>query len=459
MYIIVALLSLAAASTVFFGRARPLASYALIVFYVGIDYSNYVFHLGGSLAGTLAKSFKEMLFFSLLLLVAYSVAKRRLVAKEVLVLLVASTLLLAYGAFSNGFFAAAVDWRDSVLPVVTAALLAACGLLTERRLSRLVTFFALVIAVNSIFAVFQYYTFNGDAESSWRYDFLLQESLRADSYFETRLIEYQITRGGDLRSSGLFASALQYSYSAALACFYFYCASCRKLSRGRVLAAMFPMALMLVCALGVYVSQVRASLVIVVVSIAVHAFAFSAKGGGQYSVGRAAVIGFGCVGAFVTSLILFYGSFDGSVQGRVPQYALVLEEFKLLGHGVGTFRGRFDSYYVYGLLTFGAVFILWMIWVFLLYRKAFGGLDREWEKGGDLVLRGFIFSSIVPALVIACFQHFSASLYYQLIWVMLFAALRSGRVSPSSAGGFAVQHPSRELQSNRPHGVTGRLTQ
>ncbi|WP_349985204.1 hypothetical protein ABRP17_001280 [Stenotrophomonas sp. WHRI 8082] len=432
MYIIVAILSLVTAFSIFSARAKSMALYGLVIFYLGIDYSNYLFQLGDSLAGTLAKSYKEMLLLALLLMVSYSAARRRVLDSDVLVLLLVSSMLLLYGGTQNGFFLAAVDWRDSVLPVVTAALLAACGLLEERKLERLLMLFATLIAANSLLAVFQYYSFSGDYESIWRYDFLLQESLRADSSFEDRMVEYQIVRAGELRSSGLFASALQYSYSAALCCFYFYCIAWSRLSKTRLLAAVLPLTLMAVCAMGVYVSQVRASLMIVVVSIAIHFFAFGGISGKQ-RVGRALFIGFGCVAAFLVAIIFFFNSFDSSVQGRVPQYALLIQEFRFFGHGVGAFRGRFDSYYVYGMLTFGVLFPIWIIWVINLYRRSFPSRRVGARQSGNVVIQGFIFASIIPALVIACFQHFSASLYYQMIWLMLFSAVRAARGRRSSA--------------------------
>jgi len=413
-----------ASLTVFTRNMRGVAAYGLLVFYMVIDYSNYLFRLGDTAAGTLAKSFKEMLLITLLLAMGASAASRRSVDGNVVVMIGATLMLLLYGSFLNGFLLASLDWRGSILPIILAILLVNAGLLDEKRVGGLMSFLAVAIAVNSAFAVLQYYTFSGDFESTWRYDFLLQEALRADSDFETRLMEYQIVRDGNLRSSGVFASALQFSYSAALACFYFYCRSSDLFRRGRIFTAVGCGALMILCAWGVYVSQVRASLIIVLVSAALHAICFSTRDGGRFKAGIAIAIGVGAVVVFAWALTFHASAFDASVQGRIPQYAYLVQNFIAAGHGVGSFRSKFDSYYIYGFLTFGIVFAGWIVYVLRVYWRSFGGRMAEWRSPGDVMLRGFMFSSVIPMLVVCSFQHVSGSLYYQVIWMLLFAGAR-----------------------------------
>lgn len=435
MYALVIILSMMASLTVLARRTRGVAAYGLLVFYVVIDYSNYLFRLGDTAAGTLAKSYKEMLLIALVLVIGVSSGSRRMIDKRVVVIIGSSVLLLVYGSAMNGFLPASLDWRSSILPIVLAILLVHAGLLDEARIGRLMAFLAIAIAANSAFAVVQYYTFSGDFESSWRYDFLLQEALRADVTFESRLMEYQIVRDGNLRSSGLFASALQFSYSAALACFYFYCRSLDLMRRGRIFSALGWGALMVLCAWGVYVSQVRASLIIVAVSVALHGICFSARNGGRFKAGSAIAIGAGAVAAFAWALTFHASAFDASVQGRIPQYAYLVQNFIVFGHGAGAFRGKFDSYYIYGFLTFGLAFAIWILYVLRLYWRSFGGRMRDWTLPGNVMLRGFMFASIVPMLVISSFQHVSGSLYYQVIWMLLFAgarmSMRVGRASVS----------------------------
>jgi len=437
VYAIVIFLSIVASLTVFTRNMRGVAAYGLLAFYMIIDYSNYLFRLGDTATGTLAKSFKEMLLITLVLAIGASAASRRTIDRKVVVMIGATLLLLLYGSIMNGFLLASLDWRGSILPIILAILLVNAGLLDERRVGRLMSFLAIAIAANSAFAVLQYYTFSGDFESTWRYDFLLQEALRADSDFESRLMEYQIVRDGNLRSSGVFASALQFSYSAALACFYFYCRSSDLIRRGRLLSSVGWGALMILCAWGVYVSQVRASLIIVLVSIALHVICFSARDGGRFKAGIAISIGVGAVVVFAWALMFHASAFDASVQGRIPQYAFLVQNFIAAGHGVGSFRSKFDSYYIYGFLTFGIIFAAWLIYVLRVFWRSFGGRMAKWKPPGDTMLRGFMFSSVIPMLVICSFQHVSGSLYYQVIWMLLFAgsrmSMRIGRASTAES--------------------------
>ncbi|VDA96518.1 hypothetical protein BANRA_04433 [Klebsiella pneumoniae] len=149
--------------------------------------------------------------------------KKKGVDKLFFVCIFVSMIYVIYSmAKDNSISRIILDWRDTVAPVLIMYLMVRTNVINFDDGDRILHFIALMVVGNSIIAIIDYYNFNGIAESSWRYDFLIDLNLKTDSDYESRMVVYQIVRNGNLRSSGLFVSALQYSYIAGMFCFYFY---------------------------------------------------------------------------------------------------------------------------------------------------------------------------------------------------------------------------------------------
>lgn len=428
-YAFVIILSIAMALSIFSRRLSFLSLASLIFFYFFIDYANYQFNLGDSLLGTLAKSYKEMLLIAAAALALLNASLSSRVSRNYLLFSSICLVCLAYGVSLNSSYSALIDFRNSVVPVLLAFTLAECGVLNARNVRRLLTLTGVAVAINSAIAIIDYVTFNGDPESIWRYSFLLEQRLSSNSDYEERLIGYQVSRGGNLRSSGVFASALHFSYIAAFTAFYYFSSTQINLRSRRWSRAASSSILFALCFGGVIVSQVRASLIIFASSIIIYYICSNIRRGSPSARVTAShsLLALGIL-AYAIFIIFFSGNFDASARGRLPQYVFGLQNLSILGAGLGSYTGQFDSYYVYGSVTFGIIFLIWIIYALQMHRKAFS--VRDFDVRGDLLHR-VSFLALPPALLISAFQHFSGSLYYQIVWILLFSA--PGIVSQGTA--------------------------
>ncbi|MFS7592854.1 hypothetical protein ACJ8CP_02345 [Klebsiella pneumoniae] len=112
-----------------------------------------------------------------------------------------------------------LDWRDTVAPVLIMYLMVRTNVINFDDGDRILHFIALMVVGNSIIAIIDYYNFNGIAESSWRYDFLIDLNLKTDSDYESRMVVYQIVEMEIL--DRLVYSLAHYSTHISQGCFVF----------------------------------------------------------------------------------------------------------------------------------------------------------------------------------------------------------------------------------------------
>ncbi|WVM88262.1 hypothetical protein UMZ34_18900 [Halopseudomonas pachastrellae] len=284
---------------------------------------------------------------------------------------------------------------------------------------------AWLMTLNSIYAVFQSYTFNGNIEEYWRYTFLLEEKLKANPEYETRFIYYQLLRDDELRSSGLFVSALQYSYSAAFASFYFIVKIFGAVKTKQTGLLTLYIAGAAICIAGVLASQVRASLITLIISLATYFACYHPRGKEKFKHRRALLLLSASVLTYALALLLFGTKFDSSVQGRIVQYTYGLQNFKITGFWPGSFKGQFDSYYLYASMTFGAALFFWIYFILTSYSSIYKKINSANLSPKENFNTVIAFCTIPAAMVLACFQHLAGSLYYQIVWLLLFALLKT----------------------------------
>lgn len=346
-----------------FTKRRLMAFYTLFLYYFFLDYFNYIIGVDSGLLGYITKIYPDILFVSLFVYFFYNlgVNKKNKIILFCLFVFLFCVISICYGVLNGvGLSNAILDMRTSVFPVLMAYMLVHANLLDVNDFSKLLRFCGYLVLCNSLIAIFQYFTYNGNPESSWRFEFLQVLNLRNDPNYEERMVIYQIERDGNLRASGLFVSALSFSFLEAFYCVYYIFSLFNKklflLDLFKVVMCVF------VLLLGIYCSQVRTSLIIVVFSF-LFLF-FSQKNKRRFLLFKPkSAISLSLLLCFLTFFFIVAlgeGSIDASSFGRVNQYVSLYSNFRISGYGLGSYKGLFDSFYIYGFMTFGVLFLFFV---------------------------------------------------------------------------------------------------
>lgn len=395
-------------SLLVFTKYRVYALYFLISHYFFIDLYNYYFGTE-DLINFLSKSYREMLVFTLIGYLLININSFRNQYKSFLIILVLLLLFLIFGAGLNGFSNAMMDWRYTCAPILIALLLSMTNISTIDNLRKATKFLLCLTSLNSIFIIFQYLNFNGDYQNTWRYSFLVEQNLKLNSEYMIHMAQYQIVRGDQLRSSGVFLSALHAAYITSLAAVYSFIVMFNN-------KKIFYFILFFINVFALIYTQVRAGFLILVLSfMAFFSYYFYTKYKPKIIIGLSVLFTI----LFIILLFLNKDSLDDSIQGRIPQYLYLFDNFDFMGHGLGAYRGEFDSYYVNGFLTFGFAFGLWIFYILKKYVEIFSNIPALRDNFVILV-----YCSIIPALLFSLMQHFISSLYYAVIWLYLFGFIR-----------------------------------
>jgi hypothetical protein len=294
-------------------------------------------------------------------------------------------------------------------------------------------FVYILTILNTMLALYQYATFNGDAQSTWRYDFLVDARQNNETETEDRFVNYQIVRDGNLRASGVFVSALQYSYTAALSAVYAFVMLLSTWKRKPLIAIGYTSALALLI-LGMLASQVRASLVIFFISSAAYFICTKRTNSTTSYSSKKAFLLILCsyLGLLLTIFVFGANSLDASAAGRAPQYIKAISEFSIIGAGLGRYKGQFDSDIVFGALTFGALFLVIPI-LFVQQIKKFS-LRKDASSDGCAQIVTFGFCIATAAASVSLFQHLSGTVFYYMVWILLAASTahqpKSTRMQP-----------------------------
>lgn len=424
---IVFVLSVATAALVFSKKYKLIPIYMYVVFLFTLDYANYYFKLDSSVSGYFVKTYAEILFiFTAVYFVIKSLSMNR-INKIVGCSLLFLVFTIAVGIGKNGLLNAILDWRSSVFPIIFPMLLIYSKIVNLNSAKKIMNFVCLLTLLNTGLALFQYYTFNGDPQSSWRYDFLVNAHENNEVDTENRLISYQIVRGDELRASGIFVSALQYSYLGAMSAFYIFLSLV--VTRKKKIASLVGYGLLflfLVC--GMLVSQVRASFIILAVAILLYLICTKKSSTGISFRANMALLLI-LVNYVILLLVLFvFGaeSLDSSAAGRIPQYLKAISEFSIIGSGLGKYRRQFDSDFVYGFLTFGVAFLFIPFLFVKMFKEAFS--KKVAYVGGNSIIVVMAFCMAVSAATVSLFQHLSGSAFYYMVWLLLIASAARDQV-------------------------------
>lgn len=423
-------LSIATASLVFTKKYKLIPIYMLFVFLFTIDYANYYLKIDSSFSGYLVKMYTEILFtFTALYFIANSLKSNK-TNKTALYMLLFLALTFAVGISKNGALSAILDWKSSILPIALPLLLTYSKIVDSKTINKLVGFICLLTLANTAIALFQYSTFNGDPQSSWRYDFLVDARQNNETENEERFVTYQIVRDDKLRASGIFVSALQYSYLAAFSAFYIFL-QILTVKKNKLFLYLGYSTLFLTFILGMLASQVRASFIILIVAIATYYLCTKRSPIGITLLTKRAftliLVNYSIL--LLTLFIFGADSLDASAAGRAPQYLKAISEFSVIGAGLGKYRGQFDSDLVYGSLTLGVMFLFIPYLFVTMFRKASSKQALYSDKNAYTVTLAFCIATSVAT--VSLFQHLSGTVLYYVTWLLLITS--ATRVSnPSS---------------------------
>ncbi|MFH2502125.1 hypothetical protein ABK730_09180 [Klebsiella indica] len=411
-------------------KYKKMAVYILFFYYFGIDYLNYNMGLSQDVVNYVIKSFPDVLMISLLLrLFLFEVHKKKKTSNEneqginlfFISFLIVSLVYIIYGiAKGNGFARSILDWRDVGVPVLVMFLIVRTRVINFNDGHKLIKFIGFLVILNAIKAIYDYYVFNGNVESSWRYDFLIELNLRNNADYESRMAVYQIIRNGNLRSSGFFVSALEFSFIVGMFFFYYYLTLLNSIKFNNAKMFLYSIVSMIICFLGVYVSQVRTAFIIIVFNIIFYHLCFRQNVMIKFRPKLTLIFATACSLIMFIIIYILGDSVDTSSYGRLAQYIYLLEAFNPIGVGFGGYKGMFDSFYVYGLLTFGLPFLYFIYFFIMRYVKIFR--DNIYADNVYFPLVGLIFTAFPVMLLAMSFQHVAGSLYYSVNLLGLFLA-------------------------------------
>lgn len=279
-------------------------------------------------------------------------------------------------------------------------------------------FVCVLTLLNTSLALFQYITFNGDPQSSWRYDFLVDARQNNESNTEERFVTYQIVREDKLRASGVFVSALHYSYLAALSAFYVFLQMMAVRKNKFIFYSLYS-TLFIFFVAGMLASQVRASLIMLALCLISYFFCTNRSLDNIYfSVKKTiALIVVSYTALFAVLFKFGADSLDASAAGRAPQYIKAISDFSVLGAGLGKYRGQFDSDIVYGVITFGVFYFIIPLVFINLFKKAYSKQVKQGYSNNAIVILGFCVA--ISVAIVSLFQHLSGSIFYYVAWLLL----------------------------------------
>ncbi len=249
----------------------------------------------------------------------------------------------------------------------------------------------LVIAINIFYASFNYFTFDGVYQTSWKYQFKLDREFikLKESIWGFRLLGNDFVRDGNLRASGFFISTLEYAITLAFTFIIAFVSYLRSKKR----AQMIEMLMMISCCVGIYTSQTRTAYGIVLLAIVLY-LGFRYYRMKLWFLVAIPIFFTGFV--FIAVTIRIPGLDEASSFGRILQYVEFINNFDVLGIGFGSSkRTSFDSFYLSIFTVFGILGIFYLSLIFYPLRmlhKQSKEVDRKLETREVLLISTFIFT-------------------------------------------------------------------
>lgn len=283
--------------------------------------------------------------------------------------------------------------------------------LNKKQFANIIRFYFMTGVVICAMAIYQYVTFDGDYTNVWRYDPLLDAKLEQNEFFAERFMQYQIVRNDNLRSSGVFYSALEFSYFAG---FFALLSFVYMIKEYRVGFRLMYFMLMVFLIGGCYVSGTRSSFLflgfgsLMSLWVAITRFNSSEVLYGITALACLTTFGF---------IALNPDVMDASVLGRLDQYRYLVNNYSLLGNGYSS--KTFDSFYIYLTNSVGVMAVAFFI---ILHRTFNIGKTESQTPQTGTICAIFFPAAGMAILYLMSFQFFAGSFIYKTYFILLAAA-------------------------------------
>ena len=290
------------------------------------------------------------------------------------------------------------EFRMFFLPMLFGLLFHSLRIFGPINVKKLIFSYISISFILMLFGFYEFIVFDGTVDSIWRYDFLLQakKDLKPD-YLEHKVI-YQVLRDGSIRVSSLFISALDYSFYVAMVGILTFIMIVK-------LNKIYFIPLFISVLFSLYISQVRTGFILLILGVLIF-FLLNSKVKLLYLlsflVPFIAIIG--------TFIVMISGSSlnDTSSIGRLVQYYQLINDFTLLGGGMGRYANEFDSLYIYILLTYGVfsmLFFYFQYWIVIKLIKINNAISKSFIGSYEIVLVQFMIIFHLVSLYLFAFQN------------------------------------------------------
>lgn len=365
----------------------------------------------------LFKMLYEYILFFLILIYLLYIAQFREIHKNILYLSALSIFFLLYGIINNHDLTLSIkDFRLFFLPILFSLMLHYSLFMKNTDLKQLLNFYILLSTLILFVGLYQYFTFNGDIESIWRYAYLLQANKEMNPNYQEHFINYQLIRNGDIRVSSIFISALDFSYYLSFFSFLIYILFLQNKKTIYLL-------LFLIINFGIYTAQVRTGFILLFISIFIYHLLKLNK---NYYNRIAYAMPFIFIVITFLYMLIGGGLNDSSTLGRLVQYDTLINNFTLLGSGLGKYTFTFDSLYIYLFLTYGIFSILLILFqlkliktLLYIYTNRLLYSNNRYE----IIFIEFMSVYNLSVLYLFAFQHTLGSPTFFLLYLFSFVVI------------------------------------
>lgn len=311
--------------------------------------------------------------------------------------------------------------RFFIIPIIIPWLMARYNLFDQVSYKN-VGYTIVFLAVTSVvYGIYQKYTFNGNIETLWFYDFFNKMDENP-----VEIGSFNFIRDDKIRVTSWYVSPIIYSLSLAIA--FVYIISKLFLKRLTAASYLFYTLVSIFFLFGIFESQTRIGLFVAMLSLMVlllrRTFRFSIPYWIYLIAPLSAIV--------VTCLSLILGfTEDLSALGRLKQYASIMLYFYPSGNGFGaaSVLSFFDSYYLSLMSLYGVFFVFPLAFLFFCSKKLFICAGR---------MRSYTHYFIVATFIIAltfiytfAFQFTAGSYIYKLFFFMVFFSFsKSEKLNP-----------------------------
>lgn len=401
-------------------HSSGLVYFSLIFVHFYIIYYDYIYYLLSETFNDFSSLFR-LLFEPLIVIgfIFYILKYSKLIVVSYLpyILLFHLIIFLFVGLLSdNSYSYIATDMRSHITPILVLLFFLNLFRFSRINIEHLFWILLVLISVSSVYAIYEYWSYEGDYMSGWRYHHLSKMYSLSKPDFDLGRLKYQFERDEALRAGGFFDSALNAAYIFYLStCFSIYLFFVKMRERKLVLVLLAAFFFNISC-LALYATQVRIVIIMLIVTVIGWGAIHCCKKQMTRWLPFILIINLSPAVIFGYLIAGFEFMSDESSRGRLNQYVEVLSTTNLFGGGLGERPGTYDSLVLELVISMGIVgALIWLLLMLLLMHKVIS-LLRKMDVGPNLF--GLLFGLILSFWLLMFFQHTAGSSYHLILMVL-----------------------------------------